>query len=444
MRANTPEKPDPENVDTPPAPKTVEVVPAPAKTERAALSASVTSGATVDNASVSPEVSKDPVQAAKESCNGDTEAEALLLNVHENTDFTMPTGPAKYMFIAEGIGKAMEENPDLKKSQILQLGYMFCLFFGKLGGFNADADSYSSFVDSIYRDEKMSKEDLQKRFSKDNGSNIALIKDSYLKCKKELAKTEEELNKDPKNEDLKYARNFLDEKRKEYEKKFEEDGIKIAEITQESVKIELSGLMPNYEKKVDFTAEENKKIKEDKKEDFIDSMLSVKYVVNMLGISEVKGNDPDRLYARFLHSKYSIGTETDKPKSPYLHLKDAGSFIKRAENETLAVNTVVFFSHDPNGEGKSFMMAGIVCPDHKIRYQDKDKIQTFNFVNRKDDVDVDLGLGFKGAFEPEDSKYNEDIIARIEEEKAEKEESEEKATADAATEATAEETAGES
>ncbi len=155
-------------------------------------------------------------------------------------------------------------------------------------------------------------------------------------------------------------------------------------------------------------------------------MLSVEYVKRSLDLPEIKDNDAERLYARFLNSKYHLKGEENKPRHPYFHLKDYVSFIQRAKEKTLAVNTVAFFS--PIVDGKSVVMAAVVCPDHKIRYQSREGLHEIDPTTDSAGLyQLFQGVFFKGAFEPEESEFNVDIFDQI---KAEKEPPEETTSTD--------------
>lgn len=392
-----------------------------------------------------------PETAAKatagEVASGNPQVTDALIGVYENTPPTLPTGDARYMYIAKGLEKFMTENPESQKSTILQMGYALCLFFGKLGGFSANPDTYSSMVSSIYHEEKMSVDDITKYLDAKSKGPYAktLMQEAYLKCKEELDKENKKTKKD---EDLiEYFKRKLEKIKERLLQKFGMSETDINAINRTQVEQGLALMMTDGNGKNKYTQDlvkNNKNADKDKKDqivegilnsdkiDLIDSMLSVEYVKRSLDLPEIKDNDAERLYARFFNSKYHLTGEENKPRLPYFHLKDYVNFIQRAKEKTLAVNTVAFFS--PIVDGKSVVMAAVVCPDHKIRYQSREGLHEIDPTTDSAELyKLFQGVFFKGAFEPEESEFNVDIFNQI---KAEKEQPAIESTDEAATDGT--------
>ena len=394
-----------------------------------------------ENATKTPPTQEEVKDAVSE-IPSDTTKE-IVLKVYENTSLELPKGPAKYLYIAQGIKNLMDEDPSIKDSKLVQLGYAFCLFFGKLGGTNSSANDYASFIANIYNEERLSKDEIQKQLDEKYGGDRVLLKDSYLKCVEELRLANERKKQDPENQKINDEVELLTRKLEELKKRLNAlkiDPDKLRRTKKDGdpegfiyVDKELGDIANNYAELNPESDNYKKIIVEEDDEGFINSKLSVEYVVKTLGISGVEGNDPDRLYAKFLNSKYSTSSAPEKQNSLYRHLQDPVDFMNRAKQQTLAVNTVVFFSTpstlDLDFENKSFIMVGIVCHDHKIKYQTDKGLQTFDFGSDdnedKKNINIMLGMGFKGAFEPEESIYNEDIMASIQDKKLKDEEKDE-------------------
>ncbi|MCX6706190.1 MAG: hypothetical protein NTV24_03770, partial [Candidatus Woesebacteria bacterium] len=258
----------------------------------------------------------------KAKVEASTMVEAILHNP-ENVKASEPGGAYKvpegrmlYKFISTGLEQLMAENPDFAKSRTIQTAYVLSKFFGEFLNFNVSPKEYSSFVDAVYPQETMNESEIKKTFEEKYGKNKDDTKDAYG-FRDQCAKTSKDLEdakgrlekasaaqKDLLTEEVK----FLENKQKNQEKIYK-NLVKGKEKADTWEKF-LSGLT---DKEKDGLQKRSKEVSVDefKGKEYADAKISAAYVSGVLGI-KLEDNDPEKLYAKFLHTRYEDKTVADK------------------------------------------------------------------------------------------------------------------------------------